>query len=102
RLPNGEYGLLSWYPSAKALPKSENSTQRKRASAKKQTHGDYVTHGDIRQIVLGFTGNFQSADVDRLVREKLPSKTLSPTAIPTVIFTLRKKQLIKIVSERRG
>lgn len=112
RLPNGQYGLLVWYPSAKALPESGASkAKRKQATthSKAGTNGsdaptaDSVTQRDIRDVILAQDGEFSAADIEAAVKTKYPSKQLPKTKIPGVLFLLRKdKGLLREVSPRTG
>lgn len=119
RLPNGQYGLLSWYPSAKA--KTEDSAQPKKRGKEKSDHPEKgaidepdslqpepekpkndVSNKEIREIILEQQGEFQNSDIAAAVKAKYPNKNLPPTKIPTVIFLLKKIGMIKVLSERSG
>jgi hypothetical protein len=116
RLPNGQYGLLTWYPSAKAKPETEVSTKKSHvAPDSSETHApnsesdekpeklkNDVTNKEIRGIILEQSGQFQSKEIEALVRSKYPSKDLSKTKIPSVIFLLKRDGFIKTVSEGSG
>ena len=56
RVPNGHYGLLSWYPSAKAP--EENGATRSKRTAKGRGHPDQVTNEEIRDLILGQPAQF--------------------------------------------
>jgi hypothetical protein len=114
RLPNGQYGLLAWYPSAKALPENDGpkakGNGKGRHSAQKQTPGaapekapaDQVTNKEIREVVLSQTGEFQAIDIETAVKAKFPSKALTKTKIASVIFISKNKGLLREVSPRTG
>ena len=117
RLPNGQYGLLSWYPSAKAPPEDGEAIPAKRgrppknkAKAKKQAADsgkrvkdeNAVTNKEVRDVVLSQSGNFQGADIEKTLKILLPKKDINPTKIPTVLFLLKEKGLLKVVSPRSG
>jgi len=120
RLPNGQYGLLVWYPSAKAKPeevptkKKSNRTKRSAVpsgDAEAETASGeatlalaktQVTNQEIRETILEQTGEFQGSDIQSLVEKKFPAKELPPTKVPTVVFILKKKGLIKEVSPKSG
>jgi hypothetical protein len=117
RLPNGQYGLLTWYPSAKAKPES-TPEPKKKAKAKPAAAGkavekplendssviekNDVTNKEVREIILEQQGQFQSSDIEAAAKAKFPKKNLPNTKIPTVIFLLKKTGVIKVVSERSG
>ncbi|MBA3754027.1 MAG: hypothetical protein H0X01_07820 [Nitrospira sp.] len=132
RLPNGQFGLLTWYPSARA-PAVDHSADAgkaghkrgqkpKRTGSKKsgepealrprlltpvalsQSEGENntVTNEEIRQVVLSQEGNFTGQDIDRAVKEIYPTKKLSDSKISTVLFRLKASQLIRVVSPRSG
>jgi hypothetical protein len=111
RLPNGQYGLLEWYPSAKAKPESAPAPKKKAKPAEAEkgvatdsptkTKND-VTNKEIRAVILEQRGQFQNSDIEAATRAKFPAKDLPNTKIPTVIFLLKKTGLIKVVSERSG
>jgi hypothetical protein len=118
RLPNGQYGLLEWYPSAKAKPESTPSPKKKgkakpakteTAEAEKEAvissptkAKNDVTNKEIRAVILEQKGEFQNSDIETATKAKFPTKDLPPTKIPTVIFLLKKTGLIKVVSQRSG
>lgn len=116
RLPNGQYGLLTWYPSAKAKPESEASTKKNHvetdsrevtapiseSAEKPEKSKNDVTNKEIRGIILEQSGQFQSKEIESLVRAKYPSKELVRSKIPTVIFLLKRDGFIKTVSEGSG
>jgi hypothetical protein len=122
RLPNGQYGLLTWYPSAKAKPESELAPKKKaKASHSKGKPAESenavekvvvikapekakndITNKEIRDVILEQQGQFQSSDIETAIKAKYPTKNLPATKIPTVIFLLKKTGLIKVVSERSG
>jgi hypothetical protein len=114
RLPNGEFGLLVWYPSAKALPEADAPAKTKAKSGKKaktdkpvsanppKTASLAVTNGEIRDVILAQTLDFTASDIETAIKTKFPSKKLPKTKIPTVLFLLKQKGLIKEVSARTG
>ena len=116
RLPNGQYGLLAWYPSAKAKPEAvptlKKKSKKEHANAEKTTPAkepllpqtkNLVTNQEIRDVILEQKGEFQSADIKSAVKAKFPTKELPDTKIPTVLFILKKeKGLIKEVSPKSG
>jgi hypothetical protein len=127
RLPNGQYGLLSWYPSAKAPAESVNERKTikrlfKRvkklresaqsdvkslpsppgASSEATGEGETITNQDIRNAVAIQPGEFQGSDIEKAIRDKFPSKIIPTTKIPTVLFLLKKEGVIKIATPRSG
>jgi hypothetical protein len=123
KLPNGKYGLLSWYPSAKAKPEPENDKPKKHNRTKKlklkrvttesptapplqpenkTEEAPIVTNNEIRELVLARAGEFSSSDIFSALKEKYPTKTLSKTKVPTVLFILKGKGLVKEVSPKAG
>lgn len=110
RLPNGQYGLLSWYPSARA-PENDDAQGKKRPGKKKVaktketteagTNND-VTNKEVREVILAQAGNFQGTDIEKAVREKYPAKTIPAAKISTVLFLLKGKGLLKVITERSG
>jgi hypothetical protein len=114
RLPNGQYGLLAWYPSAKALPEKEAPKARgkgkgrhpenKQAAADNpnKAAADQVTNAEIREVVLSQAGEFRASDIEAAVRTKFPAKELPKTKIPSVLFISKSKGLLREVSPRTG
>lgn len=113
RLPNGQYGLLAWYPGAKEKTDAEPPREREQTgkSAKKSKSESVepakpdrpnVTNHDVREVVLAQTGNFKTADIVVAVKAKFPQKELPATKIPSGLFELKKKGLIKEISPRAG
>ena len=117
RLPNGQYGLLTWYPSAKAKPE-EFPTPKKKAKEKPAEVAqpaekaavkpdpakpkNDVSNKEIRAVILEQTGQFQSSDIEAATKAKFPTKDLPKTKVPTVIFLLKKTGVIKVVSDKIG
>ena len=117
RLPNGQYGLLTWYPSAKAKPE-EFPTPKKKAKEKPAEVAqpaekdavkpdpakpkNDVSNKEIRAVMLEQTGQFQSSDSEAATKAKFPTKDLPKTKVPTVIFLLKKTGVIKVVSDKIG
>ena len=109
RLPNGHYGLLTWYPSAKAQPNGATKAKGKREHiAKKQNktanliEAARVTNKEISDVILSQTGQFQGSDIEAAIKVKFPSKELPKSKTPTVLFILKKKGLVKEASPRSG
>lgn len=113
RLPNGEYGLLSWYPGAKEKPETEPPDKEKDKAEKRSTsapangtevkpEAQKVTNEEIRDVALAQQGNFKTSDIFVSVKAKFPQKEVPATKIPTVLFALKEKGLIKEVSPRNG
>ena len=114
RLPNGQYGLLSWYPSAKVpagdieseTPKRRSGKKTKKAAATKkaqtQRGSTDVTNREIRDVILAQPGNFQSTDIEKILTTSLPTKAIPHAKVSAVIFLLKKKGLLKMVKERSG
>ena len=110
RLPNGQYGLLAWYPNAKAQPEIVASTRTKTGKGKKATSSsappksvkDTVTNQEIRAAILAQQGEFQVSDIETAIRAKFPSKELPESKISSVLFLLKKKSLVSIVKARSG
>lgn len=112
RLPNGQYGLLEWYPSAKSKPNTDQPPKKKSKkehAVKGGTNNDEllqdknkVTNKEIREVILAQGGEFQGNDIEAAVKAKFPAKELSKTKIPTVVFILKQKGFIKEVSPKLG
>jgi hypothetical protein len=119
RLPNGQYGLLTWYPGAKAKPEPEDEpttkvkaakSGKKKGATKPATAttpatpkaAERVTNGDIRDVALSLSGDFKVTDIETAVKAKFPTKELPKTKIPNVLFTLKEKGFLKEVSARSG
>jgi hypothetical protein len=111
RLPNGEYGLLTWYPTARAKPVVEPTKKRgKKPEAPKKPKDEgnsqpdkpRVTNAEIREIVLSQQGNFKTSDIVAALKAKFSTKELPEPKTPQVIFDLKKTGLIKEISPRTG
>jgi hypothetical protein len=106
RLPNGQYGLLAWYPSAKAEPESGDSQTKGKSSKKKSAaaeNGNIVTNKEIRDVILGRQGEFKVSDIEAEIKAKFPSRDQPGAKISAVLFILKKqKGLIKEASPRTG
>ena len=107
RLPNGHYGLLAWYPSAKAKPESAptkgKSKREKADNNRSAAKNNRVTSKEVRDVILAQEGEFQAGDIEAAVKAKYPSKQLPKSKIPTVLFILKKeKGILRQVSEREG
>jgi hypothetical protein len=119
RLPNGQYGLLEWYPLAKAKtddappkkkgkkkaansPKEEKAAEPDSLQPEPEKPKNDVSNKEIRELILEQKGEFQSSDIEAAITAKFPGKDLPKTKIPTVVFLLKKLGLIKMVSERTG
>jgi hypothetical protein len=113
RLPNGQYGLLSWYETAKARSEEGSTVKasRRRAAASKKrrsanggpkSNGEVITNKEIRDLVLAQDGEFQASGVEAAIKAKFPSKELPKTKIPSVLFILKKKGILNEVSARSG
>lgn len=112
KLPNGRYGLLAWYPSAKS--NGESAQAKKAEKAEKPANGagikayppkdkaNQVTQKDIREVVLATTGEFEGNQIEKAVREKFPGKEIYKTKVPSVIFNLKEAGLIRLVSPKIG
>src|SRR6266850_4266874 len=77
RLPNGQYGLLSWYPTARApkedeakRPKRTNKKNRQESSATNGESADLVTKEDVRDVILSQVGEFQISDTENAIKTK--------------------------------
>ena len=125
RLPTGDYGLLSWYPGAKAKtgddedaevqsPKRRRKPGKSKTAAaqkdeKKSVNGapengpaDLVTNDQIRECIFKMEGNYGSADVEKKLKESFPGKGVRTGAISTLLFKLKEDGFIKVISERKG
>jgi len=109
RLPNGQYGLLIWYPTAKAPLDGEESPKprgKQRPTGGKKASGaenNQVTNREVQDLILAQEGEFQATDIETAVKAKYPSKKLTATKVSTNLFILhRKKGLLRVVSERSG
>jgi hypothetical protein len=114
RLPNGEYGLLAWYPNAKQgkngdddEPEADKKPKDKKAAVEATAENssvteNFFTNGDIREAIAGVTGNFGVSDIEKKLKTNFPSKTIRTGSVPTVIFTMKKKGLLKLIAERQG
>jgi hypothetical protein len=111
RLPTGDYGLLAWYPGAKA-PKEEAApeTPERKSKAKRKVKEaaqsskleSYVTNDEIRDVIFKLTGNFANADVQKAIKAAFPTKAVRGAAIPLALFNLKKKGFVRVVSPRNG
>ncbi len=113
RLPNGQYGLLSWYPNAKALPENDAPSSGKggKAQGRKKTTAktptvvitNAVTNKEIRDVILAQQGSFTISDIEAAVKAKFPSKVIPDNKLAAVLFVLKRdKGLLKEVSPRSG
>jgi hypothetical protein len=108
RLPNGQYGLLAWYPTAKAKPENGQETKKESKGQPEKSSEDIaeqknaITNSEIREVILAQTGQFKAADIEDAVKAKFPSKTLTKDKIPTVVFLLKKKGLLNVISVKAG
>lgn len=125
RLPNAQYGLLSWYPSARApsgaseagpAKRGRSPASKKKSATKKKSDiktpvmalavradaENTVSNREIRDAILSHPGNFQGADIEMKLKDQFPTKTFPSTKIPTVLFLLKKKGLLKVVTPRSG
>jgi len=113
RLPNGQYGLLGWYPSARPPTDSDESkpAKRRRGRIKKQPKTspaptedstNAVTNKEVRDVITTYQGNFKGADIEKAVKAQFPQKTLPPAKVATVIFILKKKKFLEEVTPRSG
>ncbi len=100
RLPNGHYGLLSWYPSAKAP--DENGAIRSSRTSKGRLQNNQVTNEEVRDLILGQPAQFTTGDIISAVKSKLPSKELPPNKVGSLLFILKSKGIIREVSKRVG
>jgi hypothetical protein len=108
RLPNGQYGLLSWYPTAKAKVETEASNGKDASTGKAakkiepKESKNTITNNEIREIILAQTGDFGVAEIEEAVKQKYPTKEFPKDKASVVVFLLKKKGLLKVVSERAG
>jgi hypothetical protein len=115
RLPNGDYGLLAWYPNAKAVKNGDDDhdtarTTKEKTTAKEPAPGpgggadaaNYFSYDEIREAIYKTTGNFFTGDIERTLTTAFPSKTVRRGSIPTTIFLEKKKGKLKIVAEKQG
>ena len=112
RLPNGNYGLLSWYPLAKAQPEAGNQKKQngdykqsshKLAARESTSNHNTVTNKEIRDVILAQEGEFHTSDIEVAVMAKYPSKELRKTKVPQVLFVLKTdKGVLTEVSPRIG
>ncbi len=125
RLPTGEYGLLAWYPNAKAATtdnaedekESTKKTAAKRGKGHKAAKADEEKDGDsteakaddnsitakeVRDVILAAPGEFELSTVEAVVKTKYTGRTLQPNKVSNVLFILKKKGLIKEVSPKVG
>lgn len=117
RLPTGDYGLLSWYPNAKAqkaatkdnadapvrgTSKTKEKKPKTASEGDKTSDGNFTGNDQVRDMIFKMDGNFTNADVEKKLKEAFPSKAVRDGQIGTEIFKLKKKGFIRIVAERRG
>lgn len=109
RLPNGEYGLLAWYPSAKPeKDDSDDQNIKKPAKSSKadkhgaESHEAAFSASEIRDAIFARSGNFKAIDVEQDLKGKLPSKVIKNGGLATILFGLKKKGFLKVVAERSG
>lgn len=114
RLPNGNFGLLSWYPGAKAVkedgdeagakatkPKAKD-TKKSDKSANAESSGNFLSNEEIRDVIFKMDGNFGGADIESKLKEIHPSKQPRAGAISMVLFNLKESGFLRIVVERKG
>jgi len=114
RLPNGQYGLLAWYPSAKAVPENDAPNAKWKGKGKHpvkkaatggapgKTPAAQITNKEIREVILSQAGEFQAIDIETAVKAKFPSKEIPKTKIASVLFISKNKGLLREVSARTG
>jgi hypothetical protein len=116
KLPHGDYGLLAWYPDAKTIKKDKEKPEKERGAKEKPSKknddapngkavaGDdtFITNEQIRSAVFATTGNFKASEIEQAIKNKFPSKTIRESAIPTALFILKGKGLVKMISPRNG
>jgi hypothetical protein len=106
KLPNGEYGLLAWYPNAKIVADDEEQKDEKpkkgTAKPEKEEKTAFVSNEMIRTAVFATTGNFKGADIEATLKRTHSSLDLRAGSLAQEIFNLKKKGLIREVSARAG
>ena len=110
RLPNGEYGLLSWYPNAKPAKDDEggeldskpSKEQKAKPALEINGNDDYFTNDQIRETIFAENGNFQASEIEKTLKTNFPSKKLRPNAVSKVIFVMKGAGLLKLAAERYG
>ena len=127
RLPTGEYGLLAWYPNAKATPAEDSESSEKEPTKKttgkqakkskaakpneeksdesgeaEKSEDNSITAKEVRDVILAAPGEFELNVVEAVVKTKFPGRTLHPNKISNVLFVLKKKGLIREVSPKVG
>lgn len=117
RLPNGEYGLFAWYPSAKPQSSKEEEDGEKESGAKTkgtkknktgprrgkaENKGNAVSYDQIRQVIFKTAGNFQVSDIEAAIKKDFPSQELRAGSVSSMIFILKKKGLLRAVPATQG
>jgi len=107
RLPNGQYGLLSWYPSARAphngdLPEVKHRGAKAKKAKSRSKDANAVTNADIRDMILSQSGEFQKADIEKQLKLAQPGKSIPSAKTAAVLYLLKSKGLIRVTSARAG
>jgi hypothetical protein len=124
KLPNGEYGLLTWYPNAKPArdddkneagdnaekDKDAPKTDRSKAKAESKTDKaesdnkseNFLTNDQLRGVIFSMSGEFRVTDLDKAISEKFPNFKPRATAVTTLMYQLTQKGQLKIVVPRKG
>jgi hypothetical protein len=127
RLPTGHYGLLNWYPSAKVPTESNGAASAKHRATKKKKgvkkrgkvdDGDTggptlmepttalvsptVTNAEVRDVILAQTGTFEGGDIKKALKEQFPAKKIPLPKISTMLFLLKGKGILAVVTARSG
>lgn len=112
RIPTGQYGLLVWYPGAKSKPEEEGHKTggKNQRNAAKKEEGDFsqdegenqVSNQEIREVILAQTADFTAPSIEEIIKAKYPNKHLPNSKVSVVAFLLKKKGLLKVVSEGLG
>lgn len=113
RIPNGDFGLLAWYPNAKISKEAdegEGDDEKAKSLAKPETataraaDDNFLSNTVVREAIfqIAAKGEFSAADVEGALTEGFPKKEVRHGAIATQLFTLSKKGLLRMVAERSG
>jgi len=118
RVPTGDYGLLAWYPGAKAAKNEDEedvrSTKKNRKpkkgakAAKVEENGErkatsvHISNDQIRDVIFKYDGNYGAADIEKKLADTFPGKSIRNGAVSTLLYKLKEDGFIRIVTERQG
>src|SRR5437667_11417514 len=86
KIVNDALGLLDQLD----LPAKKIQSQKTKAQNLVSSSNGKVSNEDIRKVIAGTDGNFTVAAIVESVQKEFPSKELRRTAIPSVLFLMKK------------